>query len=246
MNKLNPYSNNQISVLNPLSVVKDVLKQLKTVSIMYGYKMPEEITIGEKNKEPIATNLAEFVVNNFGSLEIREIEKAFTMASTGKLNVNIDSYGKILIIPILSKVLQAYRAKRNIKRSQQPKETILSQQEKNRLNCNAVLSWLSELETIENLTVQHYNVVDNFIHKFGDDLKKRVYLEELEKENFSIEHKKNDVRLGLLKLSDMPSSGKGSAIINSKIRLVTEFLKLKEIKIDYTTIETKIKEHYKI
>jgi len=238
--KQEPYSQIQISVLDPLTVIEDVLKQLKTVSIMYGYKMPEEVN--RDSKEPIATNLAKFVINNFGSLEINEIESAFEMASTGKLNVNIESYGKILIIPILSNVLQAYRTKRNIKRSQKPKETHPDERELNRLNCLAVLQWLVELEVKEKLHVKHYETVNRFIYKFTDEEKRKVWAEELKKEEIRISNLASSGKYNRIEIMEFKNNKVKESGNNTQIRLVTEYVRSNDI--DYKLIESKINKHY--
>jgi len=211
--------------------IEKVSFYLHRITKLYGYKMPDPA---------VALELVKVIINDLGFIQPKELELAFKMVALEKLpNINIESYGKTLTVPMIAKVVKAYRKQVNLNTKHKKKQ--LSKAEKEVLNKKALLTWLSELET-KPLNFLHYNLIDKYIYKFPDELKIRVYQEELENEKKHLENKKATSRQEAISIRIALGGNQlvVAAKTNARARLAREYV-AEEI-INYPEAERRIKE----
>lgn len=217
---------------DPRRVINEVAYSLAKVSKLYGYKLP-----GPREAEA----LTKLVINNFAFLAPSEIEKAFEMVATNKLNINIEAYGRILVVPIITKVLTAYRVHKN-KLNQVDEDRGLKGDELRLANINARLLFLDQLKDDSNqIRLSHYNLIDQYIERFPSELKIDTYNEEIKKEIIRLKSLKPNSRsesLAIRSILNDNSMIDSTAKINAKVRLAKEYVFGSVI--DYNDVRDKI------
>lgn len=207
---------------------KEVSKYLQKVTKLYGYATPDAGT---------ALDLVNHIIKTFPYISASQIEFAFEYCASGKSAIDLNSYGKTLTIPVLNKVIRAYRSYRNQLIKKQNK--IPSKEEIRIANINARLATLSELETVSVLKHQHYNIIDQFIYKFTREEKRNAYAHALLSEYRRRQKEDKELRRERKTLKGTRPDLRAVAKVQAKIDLAKAYIE-KDI-INYPAIEELIK-----
>jgi len=130
------------------------------------------------------------ILNNYKEIGINEIEQAFLLCSTGKLDVDISAYYGRFTVAMLGKVLTAYQEKIRSSVMNEIKQAKILQQKKNeeeyakQKNIVAQEEWLAEFNDIENFNYPYFNAIPFYkvdywytlIEKLSKEEKERIFL----------------------------------------------------------------------
>lgn len=217
---------------DPAKMINEVAYNLDKVSKLYGYKLP-----GPQE----AKSLVEFVVKNFAFLSPNDIQKAFEMVALNKLNVEIEAYGRILVVPIITKVLRAFQIHKN-KLNQVDEDRGLKGEERIQANKEARLFLLNQMKEVDlKVRLSHYNLIDQYIERFPTELKVETYQEEIQKEKSRLKALKPVTRAESISIRNLLTDNQmidSTAKINAQIRLANEYIFGSEI--DFEEIERRI------
>ena len=193
--------------------IAEVTKQLQRVSNLYGFKIPVD--------PGIALELVKFVCEDFKFITADQIGNAFKAASMGKLNVDITSYGQTLTITMIAKVLREYR---KAVRASTKKKKAPSKKDAIKLNIQARLSLLQDLETPGAvIRFNHFDLINSYIEKIPAEVFEEAVKQEMETHRIKLEGSNPVTKAEKYNVNQELNQLKSIATVKAKVRLATEY-----------------------
>ena len=201
------------------SMDKNLIEQLQTSLAFKILRLANSYTGANFSEPPtkdqvvILKACSSFVIQNFSSLSIGELDDAFSLATSGKLGeMNIEAYHGKFTVQMLGKVLRAYTSKRNgvlskyddivmidqkktseedkAKKIEQARLNVLSEYEK----VKASFEETGDLEVLESNVYSYWGkiLVDAKIIKFTHEEKKELVEEAKDLVKIELSNQMND------------------------------------------------------